>query len=175
VSELAERIRNHIEEIADFPKPGVRYRDITPILQDAELFRDVIDCLAERFRDERIDLISGVEARGFIFGAALAYRLGLGFIPIRGEGKLPRDHARLAFGLEYGFDALTVHKDAVEGGRRVLLVDDLLATGATLRACVDLVRETGGEIAGAAVVVEVSALGGRAKLEGVDLVALSTL
>lgn len=172
---LADRIRDHVEEIQDFPKPGLRFRDITPILKDAELFRDIVDSLAERYEGEKIDVICGVEARGFLFSAALAYRLGKGIIPIRWPGKLPQERERTVFELEYGFDALEVHKDALAGGRRVLLVDDLLATGSTLEACVGLVRQAGGVVVAAAVVVEVPALEGRDRLPGVEVHALAQL
>lgn len=167
-NELAGRLAAGVEEVPDFPKPGVVYRDITPILQDPVLFHDVIDALAARYADDGIEVICGIEARGFIFGAALAYRLGLGFIPIRWPGKLPRNPASAAFELEYGFNALEVHRDALEGGKKVLLVDDLLGTGQTLGACTDLVAQAGGEVVSAAVVIEVEALEGRANLADRD-------
>ncbi len=172
---LRDRITSHVIEIQDFPKAGLRFRDITPILQDPDLFRDVVDALAAEFETHEIDVICGVEARGFLFSAALAYKVGKGIIPIRWPGKLPLNRERTVFELEYGFDALEVHKDALAGGKKVLLVDDLLATGSTLRACVDLVRQAGGEVVAAAVVVEVPALEGRLKLEDVEIRALSTL
>ena len=174
-TELTKRIIDHVEEIQDFPKPGLRFRDITPILQNKDLFRDVVDAFAEEFKDREIDLICGIEARGFMFSAALAYRLGLGMIPIRWPGKLPRNRERTVFELEYGFDALEVHKDAFTGGKSVLLIDDLLATGATMRACTDLVRQAGGKVIAAGVVVEIPSLEGREKLEDLEIHALAAL
>ena len=174
-TDLKKRLVDHVDEIPDFPKPGLRFRDITPILQDADLFRDVVDAFADAFQDREIDLICGIEARGFMFSAPLAYRLGKGMIPIRWPGKLPRNRERTVFELEYGFDALEVHKDAITGGKSVLLVDDLLATGATMRACTDLVRQAGGKILAAAVVVEIPSLEGRKKLEDVEIYALASL
>ncbi len=174
-TELARRIADHVEEIADFPKPGLRFRDITPILQDAELFGDVVDAFAEEFKDREIDLICGIEARGFLFSAALAYRLQMGMIPIRWPGKLPPETQRTVFELEYGFDALEVHRAAFAGGKSVLLVDDLLATGATMRACVDLVRQAGGKVIAGAVVVEIPTLEGREKLKDMEIHALASL
>ena len=174
-TELAKRIVDHVEEIPDFPKPGLRFRDITPILQDAELFRDVVDAFAEEFGDRDIDLICGIEARGFMFSAALAYRLKKGMIPIRWPGKLPPETQRTVFELEYGFDALEVHKDAFAGGKSVLLVDDLLATGTTMRACADLVLKAGGKIIAGVVVVEIPALEGREKLKDIEIRALASL
>lgn len=172
---LDHRIRDHVIDVPDFPKPGVRYRDITPILEDAALFKETVDVIADHFANRGIELICGVEARGFIFGAALAYRLGLGFIPIRWTGKLPRDTSSAVFELEYGFNAHEVHKDAFENGRKVLLVDDLLGTGATLNACVDAIRQAGGEVVAAAIVVEVLALEGRKNLPGLEIHSLSNL
>jgi len=171
-SHLEDRLKEKILEIPDFPRPGLVYRDITPILQDAELFRDVIDALAAHFEGDGIEALCGIESRGLAFGAALAYRLGLGLIPIRWAGKLPRQDASKDFELEYGFDAPEAHRDFLAGGRRVALVDDLLGTGKTLGACIDLVRGAGARAAGAAVVVEVLSLKGRDQLGGTELVAL---
>jgi adenine phosphoribosyltransferase len=171
-AETEARLREAILEIPDFPRPGLVYRDITPILQNAELFRDVIDALAEPFENDGIEVICGIESRGLAFGAALAYRLGLGFIPIRWAGKLPRQRASKDFELEYGFDALEAHRDFLSGGRRVALVDDLLGTGKTLSACIDLVRRAGGVVACAAVAVEVLSLEGREHLGEIDLISL---
>ena len=170
---LSDRLREHVEEVVDFPKPGVRYRDITPILQEPEVFREVIDSLADHYRDADLEVVCGVESRGIIFGAVLAYRLGLPFIPVRVEEKLPhQDRVQAAFGLEYGFDALAAHRDAFQGGKRVLLVDDLLATGLTLAACVQLIREAGGVVEDAAVVVEVTDFEGREKVPDVMIRSL---
>jgi adenine phosphoribosyltransferase len=173
---LSERLKRGVEEVVDFPKPGVRYRDITPILQDPALFREVVDTLAEHYSDAGVDVVCGIESRGIIFGAALAYRLGLPIIPIRVEEKLPHEgRPSSAFGLEYGFDALAAHRDSLEGGKRVLLVDDLLATGATLSVCVDLVRKAGGSARDAAVVIEVTDFEGRSKVPGLEVLALCSL
>lgn len=172
MSTLEERLAAHVLEVPDFPRPGVMYRDITPILQDGDLFREVVDALAESYGDEEIDYVCGIEARGFLFAAALAYRLGLGLIPIRWPGKLPRNPVSAVFELEYGFNALEVHRDLLDGGKRALLVDDLLGTGSTMKACVDLVRQAGGRVVGAAVVVEVVSLEGRRKLPDVPVRAL---
>ncbi|MEN8150942.1 MAG: adenine phosphoribosyltransferase [Planctomycetota bacterium] len=172
---LGDRILAKVREMPDFPKPGLVFRDITRIMTDADLFREVVDTLADRFGGEPPDLVCGVEARGYIFGAALAYRMGLGFLPIRWEGKLPPDRLTADFELEYGFDALEVHGGDLEGGRRVLIVDDLLGTGKTIEKCCELVVKAGGKIQAIAVVVEVESLRGRARFEETDLVALSKL
>jgi len=172
---LDQRLIEKVREMPDFPKPGLVFRDITPILTDPGLFKEVIDTLAERFGENPPDLICGVEARGYIFGAALAYRMGLGFFPIRWEGKLPPDRLSADFELEYGFDALEVHGDSLKDGLEVVIVDDLLGTGKTIRKCCDLVAKAGGVVKSIAVVVEVENLRGREQLEGHDLVALSKL
>lgn len=169
---LADRLRESVLEVPDFPKSGVLYRDVTPILRDPPLFREVVDALADRYGNDDVELVCGIEARGFIFGAAVAYRCSLPFIPIRWAGKLPREYESSAFRLEYGFDAHEVHRDAFDGGRRVLLVDDLLGTGQTLAACVRSVAEVGGDPVAAAVVVEVESLEGRGQLNGLDLTSL---
>ena len=173
--DLDRRLLEKVREMPDFPKPGLVYRDITQILTDADLFHEVIETIAARYEDNPPELICGVEARGYIFGAALAYRMGLGFLPIRWEGKLPPDRLSADFELEYGFDALEAHGDALRGGREVLIVDDLLGTGKTIRACCDLVEKAGGRVNGIAVVVEVEILCGREQIEGFDLLSLSRL
>ena len=172
---LDARLIEKVREMPDFPKPGLVFRDITPIITDPALFREVIDTLADRFAVRPPDLICGVEARGYIFGAALAYRMGLGFLPIRWEGKLPPDRLSADFELEYGFDAMEVHGASLVGGRTVVIVDDLLGTGKTLSQCCDLVAKAGGRVQAIAVVVEVESLRGREQLEGHDLVTLSKL
>ena len=172
---LSDRILAKVREMPDFPKPGLVYRDITQILTDADLFKEVIDTLADRFGGEPPDLVCGVEARGYIFGAALAYKLGLGFLPIRWEGKLPPDRLTADFELEYGFDAMEVHGASLAGGRKVLIVDDLLGTGKTIGKCAELVTKAGGEVQAIAVVVEVTSLQGRDKFEETELVSLSRL
>ncbi|MCU0726555.1 MAG: adenine phosphoribosyltransferase [Planctomycetes bacterium] len=171
---IAERLRRHVQEIQDFPKAGLRFRDITPILRDPILFREAIDALAAKFAAREIDLIVGIESRGYILAAPLAYRLSKGFLPIQREDRLPEDTGT-AYGLGYGFNPIDVHEDALTGGRKVLLVDDLLATGATMATCVDLVREAGGEPVAAAVLVEIPALEGRKRLGALELISLCQL
>ncbi|HHW15695.1 MAG TPA: adenine phosphoribosyltransferase [Firmicutes bacterium] len=168
-------LRNLIREVPDFPKPGINFKDITPILADGRALRQVIGEMADHFRKARIERVVGVESRGFLFGAPLAYELGCGFALVRKPGKLPCTVERVEYALEYGTDALEIHRDAVEPGQRVLMVDDLLATGGTIGAAMDLVQRLGGEIVGAAFVIELSFLGGREKLSdrGVsDILAL---
>ena len=172
---LESRIQSHVHELPDFPKPGVRYRDITPIVEDAGLFKEIVDTLADRFADREIDMVCGIEARGFIFGAALAYRMGKGFFPLQWAGKLPDEIGPAAFELEYGFNALKVHKDHFAGGRRVLLVDDLLGTGATIKACAEHIESAGGTVVATAVVVEVEPLEGRKTLGNRELLSLAKI
>lgn len=157
-------LRNLIREIPDFPKPGINFKDITPILADGDALRLVIGELAEHFRAQRVERVVGVESRGFLFGAPLAYELGCGFALVRKPGKLPFAVERVEYALEYGTDALEIHRDAVEPGQRVLMVDDLLATGGTIGAAMDLVQRLGGKIIGAAFVIELAFLGGRERL-----------
>src|SRR5262245_32565919 len=157
--------RDYIRDIPDFPKPGIVFKDITPLLADPSAFGAAIDQFEEAFASKRIHTIAAAEARGFIFGAPLALRIGAGFVPIRKPGKLPYATCALDYQLEYGSDRLEVHTDAFGPGRRVLLIDDLLATGGTMRACRDLVQATGAEVLACAFLVELSFLRGRAKLE----------
>jgi len=165
-------IRDWIRDIPDFPKPGVLFKDITPLLSNPEAFRATIDQFEERFRDAGVDAIAAAEARGFIFGAPLALRLGAGFVPIRKPGKLPYATIAQEYALEYGNDRLEVHSDALGPGRRVLLLDDVLATGGTMRACRELVTSTGADLVACAFVLELSFLNGRAKLEPSDVFSL---
>ena len=153
-----------IRNIPDFPLPGVQFKDITPLLQDAAAFRQVIDELAGRYEGQRVDLVAGVESRGFIFSAPVAYRLGAGLIPIRKPGKLPAETIEVAYSLEYGTNTLQVHRDALRPGTRVLLVDDLLATGGTIRAAAQLMDQLGGEVVELAFVIELAFLHGRDNL-----------
>ena len=164
-----EHLKAKIRQVPDFPKPGILYYDITTLLRDPVGLREVLDGLTEPFRDQQIDLVVGIESRGFILGAAVADRLRAGFVPARKPGKLPAGTIQQSYDLEYGSDALEIHQDAIEQGQRVLIVDDLLATGGTARAALDLVRKTGGEIAGMAFLVELQFLGGRARLGDVPL------
>jgi len=150
--------------VPDFPKPGILFYDITTLLREADAFREVIDRMAEAVKGERIDLVVGMESRGFIFAAPLADRLGAGFVPVRKLGKLPAETIEVEYDLEYGTATLEIHRDAITRGQRVLVVDDLLATGGTVLGTIELVRRLGGEIAGLSFMVELTALGGRAKL-----------
>lgn len=157
---FASRIRT----IADWPEPGVMFRDITPLLRDGQAFGALIDAFAERYARAQIDAIAGIDARGFIIGAALAYRLGCGFIPVRKSGKLPFETMGESYALEYGAATVEVHSDAAAAGDHVLVVDDLMATGGTLLAAVRLMQRLGAKIVEAAVVIDLPALGGRARL-----------
>ncbi len=159
-------LKTKIRHVPDFPKPGILFYDITTLLQDALGFRAAIDSLALPFKDQNIDLVVGIESRGFIFGAAVADRIGAGFSPVRKPGKLPSTCVRATYDLEYGSDALEMHDDAVGQGQRVLIVDDLLATGGTARAATDLVKRLGGEVHALSFLIELVALNGRAKLAG---------
>ncbi len=159
---LKERIRH----VPDFPKPGILFYDITTLLKDPEGFRLAVDAMAAPHRDRAVDLVVGIESRGFIFGAAIADRLGKGFAPVRKMGKLPSKTRRASYSLEYGTDALEIHEDAVEDGMSVLIVDDLLATGGTAAATIDLVRTLGGRIAGLQFLIELADLNGRDRLGG---------
>ena len=167
-----KRLEKLIREIPDFPKPGIMFKDITPLIGDFEGLATSLDLLAEPFVDKGISAVCGMESRGFIFGVPVAERLGVGFVPIRKPGKLPAETIRQEYALEYGTDALEIHKDALTASDKVLIIDDLLATGGTARATVDLVRATGAEVAGAAFVIELAFLGGRGKLEQVNIHSL---
>jgi adenine phosphoribosyltransferase len=164
--------RDWIRDVPDFPKPGIIFKDITPLLGHHEAFRAVIDGLAGAFADRSIATVAAAEARGFIFGAPVALRLGAGFVPIRKPGKLPYATVALEYQLEYGTDRLEVHTDALGPGRRVLLLDDVLATGGTMRACCDLVQQTGAEVVACAFAVELAFLKGRARLEPFEVFSL---
>ena len=159
-------LKAKIRHVPDFPKAGILFYDITTLLQDPMGFRAAIDSLALPFKDQDIDLVVGIESRGFIFGAAVADRIGAGFSPIRKPGKLPSTCVRATYDLEYGSDTLEMHDDAVRKGQRVLVVDDLLATGGTARAATDLVKRLGGEVHALSFLIELVALNGRAKLAG---------
>jgi len=161
-----EGIKKSIRTIPDFPKKGVMFRDITTLLLDPVAFRRSIKAMAGHYREKGIDVIAGAESRGFIFGAALAYELGVAFVPIRKPGKLPAKTRKAEYDMEYGTDSLEVHDDAIRKGQRVLLVDDLLATGGTIRAAAELVKELGARLAGLCFLIELSYLNGREALEG---------
>ena len=164
--------RSLIRDVPDFPKPGVVFKDITPLLASPRALHIVLDGIAERFIGEHIDAIVGIEARGFIFGGALAARLNASFVPVRKPGKLPAETVKQSYALEYGTASLEIHKDAIQKGQRVIIVDDLLATGGTAVATVNLALSLGAEIAGLGFVVELDFLNGRDKLKGHDVMAL---
>ena len=167
-----ENLRKLIREVPDFPRAGINFYDITTLLKDPEGFEATIDALTEQCRGMEIDTIIGVESRGFIFASPLAYQLGAGFIPVRKPKKLPAEKVSISYDLEYGQDTLEMHKDAVGEGHKVLIVDDLLATGGTARAVVDLVESVGGTVAALLFVVELNFLGGRKKFDGYDVRSL---
>ena len=168
MKDLSRRIRN----IPDFPKKGILFRDITPLLQDSESFREAVDILSDKYRNEEIDLVVSAEARGFILGACLAYKLGVGFVPVRKPGKLPYEVEKAAYELEYGEDVLEMHRDAVREGDRVLVFDDLLATGGTARAICQLVEKPGGKVAGICFLIELTSLKGRGKIKDYPVFSL---
>ena len=157
-------LRESIRTIADYPKPGIQFRDITTLLGDARAFRTAVDQLVQPWAGQRIDKVAGIEARGFILGGALAHQLSAGFIPVRKKGKLPHETVRLAYSLEYGVDEMEVHRDAVRPGERVILVDDLIATGGTATAAIGLLRQIGAEVVAACFVIDLPELGGAAKI-----------
>lgn len=161
---MTEFIKSRIRDVKDFPREGIVFKDITTVLRDKEAFKRSVDLLCDHYKKQKIDYIAGIEARGFIFGSALAYKLGVGFIPIRKPGKLPSKTEKVSYELEYGHDSLEIHSDAIEVGKRVLIVDDLLATGGTAEAAIKLVKKIGGVIIGIAFVVELEFLKGREKL-----------
>jgi adenine phosphoribosyltransferase len=168
----SDQLKKLIREVPDFPKKGILFYDITTLLKDKTGFAQLIDLFSEHYIGKQIDLILGMEARGFIFGPALAYRLNAGFVPVRKPGKLPAATLKCEYELEYGSNCLEVHKDAIEQGQRVLIVDDLLATGGTAEATARLVKSLGGEIAGLAFVVELDFLNGREKLKPYNVFSL---
>lgn len=159
-------LKSRIRHVPDFPKPGILFYDVTTLFRDPEGFKLSIDALSDPYQGQGISLVVGIESRGFILGAAVADRIGAGFVPVRKVGKLPHTKIRVDYELEYGTDSLEMHSDAVDRGQKVLIVDDLLATGGTARATVDLVRQLGGDVAAVAVLIELVALNGRSRLEG---------
>jgi len=168
----AEDLRAKIREIPDFPKPGILFYDITTVLKDAAAFKEAIDLMRAPYENERVDIVVGMESRGFIFSAPLAYQLGAGFVPVRKLGKLPADVVSVEYDLEYGSATLEMHKDALKPGAKVLIVDDLLATGGTVAGTIELVKQLKGEIVALAFLIELVALKGRDKLAGYDIVTL---
>ncbi len=169
---MADRLAALVRDIPDFPRPGITFKDLTPLLADAAAFRSAVDGIADRFEGAGVDRVLGVEARGFILAAPIAYRFGAGFTPVRKAGKLPWQVEAEEYELEYGTDLLEIHRDAIEPGERVLVVDDVLATGGTAAATIRLVERLGGEVVGLGVVLELAYLGGRSRLPGRDLVSL---
>ena len=166
---LHDTLVSAIRNIPDYPKPGIMFRDITTLLGNARAFRRAIDELVHPYAGSKIDKIAGIEARGFILGGAMAHQMSAGFIPIRKKGKLPHETVRVAYSLEYGLDEMEMHKDAVAPGEKVILVDDLIATGGTAEGAVKLLRQMGAEIVAACFVIDLPELGGRAKLEALDV------
>lgn len=167
-----EPLKQLIRSVPDFPKPGILFYDITTVLKDKTGFAQLIDAFAQYYIGKHVDLVLGIEARGFIFGPALAYRLNAGFVPVRKPGKLPADTAKVKYDLEYGSDSLEIHRDAIKPGQRVIIVDDLLATGGTMEATVQLVDQLGGIVAGLAVAIELDFLKGRARFPNLDVFSL---
>jgi adenine phosphoribosyltransferase len=165
-------LKQFITIVPDYPKPGIRFKDITPLMDNGDAYRYATDQIVSYAKEKQIDLIVGPEARGFIIGCPVAYALGVGFAPVRKEGKLPRETIKVNYGLEYGRDVLTIHKDAIKPGQRVLITDDLLATGGTIDATIKLVEELGGVVAGIAFLIELSYLEGRKNLNGYDVLTL---
>src|ERR1044071_2945221 len=169
---MTDALKDRIRHVPDFPKAGILFYDVTTLLRDPEGFHLAIDMLSRPYHDKGISLVVGIESRGFILGAAVADRIGAGFVPVRKVGKLPSTKIRVSYDLEYGTDSLEMHSDAVDKGQKVLIVDDLLATGGTARATVDLVRQLGGDVHGVAVLVELVFLNGRSKLQGTNVMSV---
>ncbi|MFC3039162.1 adenine phosphoribosyltransferase [Virgibacillus xinjiangensis] len=164
--------KKYVKIVEDWPKEGIKFKDITPLMADGEAFKSAVDEIVEYSREKDIDIVVGPEARGFIIGCPVSYSLGVGFAPVRKEGKLPREVIKTDYGLEYGNNVLTIHKDSIKPGQRVLITDDLLATGGTIEATIKLVEELGGVVAGCAFIIELSYLNGMEKLEGYDVLKL---
>lgn len=165
-------LKSLIREVPDFPKPGINFKDVTTLLKDGAALREAIDRIAEHYKDSKPDVIVGAESRGFLFGAPLAYKMGCGFVLVRKPGKLPAHVEKVSYQLEYGEDSLEIHTDAIEPGQKVLLIDDLLATGGTISASAELVQKLGGKIVGFAFLIELDFLEGRKRLEGYDVFSL---
>jgi adenine phosphoribosyltransferase len=172
VAKTAQDLASRIRDIPDFPKPGILFKDITTMLKDGKSFQMAVDGLLEKIGKRDVDVVVGMESRGFIFGAPIAYKLGVGFVPVRKLGKLPADVVSVEYDLEYGSATLEMHKDALKPGAKVLIVDDLLATGGTVAGTIELVKQLKGEIVACAFLIELTALHGRDKLGGYDVVTL---
>lgn len=166
-------IKQYIRTVPDYPKPGIMFRDVTTLMQDARGFRHAVDALVQLHVGVKVDLVAGVEARGFILGGAVAHQLGKGFVPVRKKGKLPWETIGQEYELEYGTDVVEIHKDAIFDDANVLLIDDLIATGGTAEAAVKLIGQAGGNVLGASFVIELPELGGRERLEAMDIEVLS--
>jgi adenine phosphoribosyltransferase len=167
-----EQLKAAIREVPDWPKKGILFYDVTTLLKRADRFRETVDALISPYKNRKVDLVAGIEARGFIFAPTVAYALGAGFIPVRKPGKLPAATHKATYDLEYGTDSLEIHRDAVEPGQRVLIVDDLIATGGTAKAVAELIEKMGGEIVGFTFVVELEFLKGREKLQKYEVTSL---
>ncbi len=165
-------LESYIRSIPDFPKPGILFRDITTLLKEKKALKEAINTLAAKFKDKKVDIVVAVESRGFIFGSVLAYKLGAGFVPVRKKGKLPAKTNSATYELEYGTDTLQMHHDAIKPGQRVLIVDDLLATGGTAKAVIDLIEQLAGKIVGITFLIELTGLKGREKLTGFPVFSL---
>ncbi|MEK3991318.1 MULTISPECIES: adenine phosphoribosyltransferase [Robertmurraya] len=165
-------LKKFVTIVEDWPKPGIKFKDITTLMDNGEAYRYATDRIVDYAKQRNIDIVVGPEARGFIIGCPVAYSLGVGFAPVRKEGKLPRETVKVNYGLEYGSDVLTIHKDAIKPGQRVLITDDLLATGGTIDATIKLVEQLGGVVAGIAFLIELTYLDGRNKLDGYDILTL---
>jgi len=171
-SKIIEELKSSIRDIPDFPKKGIIFKDITTLLKDGKKFQKAINCIVERYKDKKIDKVVSVEARGFIFGSAIAYKLGAGVILVRKKGKLPHETNRVEYELEYGKDSLEMHKDAISPNDNVLIIDDLLATGGTMKAVCDLVQRAGGKVVEVAFLIELTFLKGRDRLKGHQVFSL---
>ena len=170
-SEVIERLRTAVRDVPDFPKKGIIFKDITPILKDGDLFRASVDVFLEQCRGKKIDKVVGIDARGFLFGSAVAYELGIGFVPLRKKGRLPYKTESAAYTLEYGEAEMELHIDAIERGEKIVLIDDLLATGGTSASAVTLIKKVGGELVAAIFLIELEFLHGRKKLEATPVIS----
>ena len=174
IRQVRKRLYDRIRDVPDFPKPGIVFKDITPLLADPETFGIAVDQMVEAFSEANVEKILAIESRGFLFGAPLATALGAGLVPARKQGKLPWQRHRVEYALEYGTDAIEIHQDAIAPGERVLIVDDLLATGGTARAAADIVWQCGGDLLGMAFLIELAFLDGRSRLDGISVWSLLT-